>query len=1336
MSHLPSLVKRLSLAVLGACLLLLGTPLLTAAPAQAGTPSGPATIRSFGSTTMDPQFNPAAGSYGVTSVKNDQYDNRVKLSADTTVPGPGQDLVASVTFTSTQTSAGYSGVATIATVYSAPWETYWNPVAYNVAEPNDSNYRMTVTAKNAAGGVIATAAQAMVIALDDWTTVHITTAGSAITTAANGTLTVSGTRSYQNASTIKWGNVQPYIALRDNSVGTTGAYTALPLIAGTSGNTWSTTFTPPTCPNTDPSGCDLMVQAAVLDDGPQLQPRTQEGAQFRIRSYVQTRGSMSVTPTTTTTGLGTTQNYVVKALDQNGNPMSGVGVVLSTTASGTNAAVISGLPGSNLTNYDGLYYFSLTDATAETTTVTVAGSGATSATATLTTAGPSGGTITGAPVKALYAVPFTGVQAGSGSSAPIGTEVTAATPAVKMCFTYPNGAAIDSSLAVNTSKVSASVVRTVKNGTVSTPGASTAVVLTQDQTANPGCYLATRSAAGSEEQGSDAYTGLYDADGTAGYQPGSDVQVLGSITWGQLKVTGSTTTAVKGANATIIVTAKTPDGRVFAGRKLNLAISSPASSTLAPTQPVGTTPISTTTATCLTDSNGACQLSVTDSNSITTVITARDNVTDPTLGQVATGSFGTAQVAFNATPGGLDGFGSPSFTLLQPAVNPAGSRLRPGDVAAYAYTLLDTNPAPLVNKTVTLTLTNGYFTPDCATYAACTFSPAAGDGNTISAPASTGKTKTVTSDSAGVIRFNTAIGRDAQLDATGTLRSAVTAVMTGGAANAELTTFSTLGTALANTTNLILVPMTSADALTGNVAANGSNKIPGQTGLLTTPGTDFQIRVTDGFGNRATLSSCTINLTVAPVGAQSAGPSAYLGSPGNTTASGCGSFSNATVNGVAPESFRLDSDNVSTTGNAVTLTSSWAVPSTIFRAVAGSTPTTYTTVNGTAPALTTTNTLTLYAIDQRTLTTTLSNTVGTSSAPITTAQINTIVTTTARIADTNGNPLQGATVTFSRSGPNNAAGTAQTASSTAVTDSNGIASATLTSPTTGTASILAIATNSAGTELTRGTTTLSFTTGPAPTPTPTPTATGSPTASPTPTGTAGPTPTPTGTPTPRPTGTPTGSPTATPTPTTTATPSPTATPVPTSPAGSTVTINGGDWQAPRFNTIFTITGTAPAGAVVTLRFHKSGTPVGSYGLTRTLTTPANGIWARQIAASFDYRYYATIDTSNGTTTAVRVSSANVLFQPTPLIDGPLNIATAKNLPFTITGQAAPYSLLFVHFHKNGTPAADYSIIRAVRTDAAGTWARTILASSDYRYYASRNPAATPTGKASYHLITR
>ena len=102
-------------------------------------------------------------------------------------------------------------------------------------------------------------------------------------------------------------------------------------------------------------------------------------------------------------------------------------------------------------------------------------------------------------------------------------------------------------------------------------------------------------------------------------------------------------------------------------------------------------------------------------------------------------------------------------------------------------------------------------------------------------------------------------------------------------------------------------------------------------------------------------------------------------------------------------------------------------------------------------------------------------------------------------------------------------------------------------------------------------------------------------------------------------------------------------------------------------------------------------PAGDYSLVRTLTTPPSGVWSEPMAASFDYRYFATIDVSTGAASSARVSSGNVLFQPSPVIDGPLNVNTAKNRNLT---------------------------------------------STDYRYYASRNAADIPAGRPNYPFIAR
>ena len=1065
----------------------------------------------------------------------------------------------------------------------------------------------------------------------------------------------------------------------------------------------------------------------------------QPGTDVQATPVTTSWGQHKLTGSTGSAQISTFGTAVFSSKTPDGQSFAGrkLNVVITSPASSTlnttqptGTTYVNATTATCVTTSAGTCSVSVTDPNAVTTTLTasdnitdatlgqVATGGWGTAQIAFNLAPPTTGVFTSTPAKTLYAAPFTGTLTGTGSTTPVGSEYAASSQTSRVCFTYSGGSPIDSSNGTAASKVFVVATRTTKTGSTSTTGAATPVTLTQDQSANPGCFVVPHPAAGAEDEGSDAFTGYYNTDGVAGYQPGNgDVGVTPTtVSWGQLKTTGSTTTGLKGRFATATYTSKTPDGQSFIGRKLTLTVTSPASSTLNPTQPVGTTYLTATTATCVTDNNGGCGVSVTDANSVSTVITASDNITDATLAQIATGGWGTAGIAFTSVPGGLDTVSSPLITLLQPAVNVSGNRLRPGDIGHYSPTLLDNNGAPLPNKTVALTLSQGYFTPDCTSYPTCTFTPAPADGNTTGAASSLGQSLNVTSDANGVFTFATSIARDSKLDATGQLAVNLTVIGANGAATALLTPFSTLGAALANASSLTIVPLTSSDALSGNVAGNGSNKILGQAGLLAIPGSNFQLRLTDGFGNLATLSTCAVNLSLSPLGPQSTGSAPYLGSPGNSSANGCGSFTTtAPLNGVPPETFHIDSDNPSTVPNATTLTASWPIPWTRYTAVAGPPATTYTTTAGSAAPVVASKQLSLYAIDQTQLRTTMSQTPGT------TVLINTAVSVTAKVTDQVGNPVTGLNVSWQRSGPNDATGAPQTIGGASTTSSAGAATFGFTSPTTGTATITAIGKNAMGTELTRGASNTTFTASPAPTGSPTPTST--PTASPVPTPTGSGTPTPTATPS----ATPTGSPVSTPTPTPTATPTPTGLPGP----GAAVTITGGDWQQPVFGTTFTLTGTAPAGSVVTLRFHKSGTPAGSYGVIRTLTTPASGTWTRPIAAIFDYRYYATLATTSGL-----VTSGTVLFQPSPLIDGPLNITMAKNQNYTITGQAAPYSLVYLHFHRNGTPAVDYSVVRPVRTDKNGKWSRPILASIDYRYYISRTPNDAPAGQPTYWSIAR
>ena len=162
-------------------------------------------------------------------------------------------------------------------------------------------------------------------------------------------------------------------------------------------------------------------------------------------------------------------------------------------------------------------------------------------------------------------------------------------------------------------------------------------------------------------------------------------------------------------------------------------------------------------------------------------------------------------------------------------------------------------------------------------------------------------------------------------------------------------------------------------------------------------------------------------------------------------------------------------------------------------------------------------------------------------------------------------------------------------------------------------------------------------------------------------------------------------------------------------------INGGSTQTPAYGSTFVITGTAPAGATVSLNFHKAGTAATDYSIVRTVLADNNGNWTRAITANVDYRYYANVGST---------MSNNVLSQPTATLDGPLSRVATLNALYTLTGTATPGTAVYLHFHAAGTAATDYSIVRLVTADANGNWTRPYLAIRDYRLYVSRSASAS------------
>ena len=183
-------------------------------------------------------------------------------------------------------------------------------------------------------------------------------------------------------------------------------------------------------------------------------------------------------------------------------------------------------------------------------------------------------------------------------------------------------------------------------------------------------------------------------------------------------------------------------------------------------------------------------------------------------------------------------------------------------------------------------------------------------------------------------------------------------------------------------------------------------------------------------------------------------------------------------------------------------------------------------------------------------------------------------------------------------------------------------------------------------------------------------------------------------------------------------------PAPTAdPANGRVAIDGPATVAPRPNGPFVITGTAPAGATVTLNFHTLAMVPAEYSLRRTVTASPDGTWRRTIAATNDYRYYAT---------ALGEASAPVLFRPAPTVDGATSRVVPLKRTYVLTGTALPGSTVFVHFHKRGMPTDDYSLVRSARANAAGTWQLRYLADTDCELYVSR--AAADSLAAAQHYV--
>jgi uncharacterized protein YkwD len=167
---------------------------------------------------------------------------------------------------------------------------------------------------------------------------------------------------------------------------------------------------------------------------------------------------------------------------------------------------------------------------------------------------------------------------------------------------------------------------------------------------------------------------------------------------------------------------------------------------------------------------------------------------------------------------------------------------------------------------------------------------------------------------------------------------------------------------------------------------------------------------------------------------------------------------------------------------------------------------------------------------------------------------------------------------------------------------------------------------------------------------------------------------------------------------------------------SSVSINGPANQTATYGKTVTVSGSSTPGAAVGVWFNQAGTS--GFTQRRNLTATSSGAWSTTYVAGADYRIYATSGTAQSSTIQVQVS---------PTITGATSLVVRKKSTYTIRGTGIPGATVTIHFHKAGTAATDYSILRTVTVASNGTWSRSYVASVDYRFFASLpNGQVSPT----------
>ncbi|MBC9734997.1 beta strand repeat-containing protein [Nocardioides marmotae] len=242
-----------------------------------------------------------------------------------------------------------------------------------------------------------------------------------------------------------------------------------------------------------------------------------------------------------------------------------------------------------------------------------------------------------------------------------------------------------------------------------------------------------------------------------------------------------------GTTQTVTGSVSLADGTTLGGRTLGVTYAPGTNSSLAAAQPAGTTRLSATSATVVTQADGSFSVAVTDP---TTTPQASEN---GTLTAAGTNTVGTGTAAedgigvdasdqivigflLNATPSSIVEIDSLEEEILGDAT--------PGRPVEVTIEVRNNENVVLRGQEVTLTTSNGFFTPndDAAsgnTPSGLTADPAPAQGGLVGEYADLGQSMTVVTDANGRARATVAIERDAGFDDDGQVRASITAASGG-----------------------------------------------------------------------------------------------------------------------------------------------------------------------------------------------------------------------------------------------------------------------------------------------------------------------------------------------------------------------------------------------------------------------------------------------------------------------------------------------------------------------------------------------------------------------------